>query len=132
MKKAVIYARYSSDTQTEQSIEGQLRVCQNYAKNNNLLIVDTYIDRAMTGTNDMRPDFQRMIKASSKRQWEYVIVFKLLQCSNAREPIFKMFWVFSMLSKTLHSEKALLQINFVLSSIVKEVISFEITLTNTK
>ena len=33
MKKAVIYARYSSDTQTEQSIEGQLRVCQNYAKN---------------------------------------------------------------------------------------------------
>lgn len=43
-----------------------------------------------------------------------------------------MFWVFSMLSKTLHSEKALLQINFVLSSIVKEVISFEITLTNTK
>lgn len=36
MKKAVIYARYSSDTQTEQSIEGQLRVCQNYAKSNNL------------------------------------------------------------------------------------------------
>lgn len=32
MKKAVIYARYSSDSQTEQSIEGQLRVCQNYAK----------------------------------------------------------------------------------------------------
>ena len=77
MKKAVIYARYSSDTQTEQSIEGQLRVCQNYAKNNQLLVVDTYIDRAMTGTNDMRPDFQRMIKASSKRQWEYVIVYKL-------------------------------------------------------
>lgn len=77
MKKAVIYARYSSDTQTEQSIEGQLRVCQNYAKSNNLLIVDTYVDRAMTGTNDMRPDFQRMIKASSKRQWEYVIVYKL-------------------------------------------------------
>ena len=74
MKKAVIYARYSSDTQTEQSIEGQLRVCQNYAKNNDLLVVDTYVDRAMTGTNDMRPDFQRMIKASSKRQWEYVIV----------------------------------------------------------
>lgn len=64
MKKAVIYARYSSDTQTEQSIEGQLRVCQNYAKNNDLLVVDTYVDRAMTGNNDMRPDFRRMIKAS--------------------------------------------------------------------
>lgn len=74
MNKAVIYARYSSDTQTEQSIEGQLRVCQQYAKMNNILIVGTYIDRAMTGTNDMRPDFQRMIKDSSKHQWDMVLV----------------------------------------------------------
>lgn len=77
MNKAVIYARYSSDTQTEQSIEGQLRVCQQYAKANNILIVGTYIDRAMTGTNDLRPDFQRMIKDSSKHQWDMVIVYKL-------------------------------------------------------
>lgn len=76
MKKAAIYARYSSDAQTEQSIEGQLRVCQQYAKNNDILVVDTYIDRAMTGTNDMRPDFQRMIRDSSKHQWDYVIVYK--------------------------------------------------------
>ena len=74
MKTAVIYARYSSDSQTEQSIEGQLRVCQQYAQANNILIVDTYIDRAMTGTNDARPEFQRMIKDSSKRQWDFVIV----------------------------------------------------------
>lgn len=39
MKTAVIYARYSSDTQTEQSIEGQLRVCNEYAKNNDILIL---------------------------------------------------------------------------------------------
>ena len=58
MKTAVIYARYSSDNQTEQSIEGQLRVCEDYAKRNNIIILDTYIDRAMTGTNDNRPDFQ--------------------------------------------------------------------------
>ena len=77
MNKAVIYARYSSDTQTEQSIEGQLRVCQQYAKANNILIVGTYIDRAMTGTNDMRPDFQRMIKDSAKHQWDMVLVYKL-------------------------------------------------------
>ena len=77
MNKAVIYARYSSDTQTEQSIEGQLRVCRQYAKANNILIVGTYIDRAMTGTNDLRPDFQRMIKDSSKHQWDMVLVYKL-------------------------------------------------------
>ena len=72
-----IYARYSSDKQNEQSIEGQLRVCQNYAKTNNILIVDTYIDRAMTGTNDNRPDFRRMIKDSAKKQWDFILVYKL-------------------------------------------------------
>ena len=77
MKTAVIYARYSSDSQTEQSIEGQLRVCKDYAKSNNILIIDTYIDRAMTGTNDRRPDFQRMIKDSANKCWDYVIVYKL-------------------------------------------------------
>ena len=63
-KTAVIYARYSSDAQSEQSIDGQLRVCEEYAKKNNILILNTYIDRAMTGTNDNRPDFQKMIKDS--------------------------------------------------------------------
>ena len=77
MKTAVIYARYSSDSQTEQSIEGQLRVCEEYAKSKDILILDTYIDRAMTGTNDNRPDFRRMIKDSGKREWNYVIVYKL-------------------------------------------------------
>lgn len=77
MKTAVIYARYSSDSQSEQSIDGQLRVCYDYAKNNNIVIIDTYIDRAMTGTNDARPDFQRMLKDSSKKAWDYVLVYKL-------------------------------------------------------
>ena len=77
MKTAVIYARYSSDNQTEQSIEGQLHVCQDYAKRNDISIVDTYIDRAMTGTNDKRTDFQRMLKDSAKKAWDYVIVYKL-------------------------------------------------------
>ena len=77
MKKAVIYARYSSDSQTEQSIEGQLRVCEEYAERNGIVILDTYIDRAMSGTNDNRPDFQRMIKNSAKKEWDFVLVYKL-------------------------------------------------------
>ena len=77
MKTAVIYARYSSDSQTEQSIEGQLRVCEEFAQKNNILILGTYIDRAMTGTNDNRPDFRKMIADSSKREWDYVICYKL-------------------------------------------------------
>ena len=76
MKTGVIYCRYSSDSQTEQSIEGQLRVCNEYAKSNDIVILDTYIDRAMTGTNDNRPDFQRMIKDSAKKSFDVVLVYK--------------------------------------------------------
>lgn len=77
MKTAVIYARYSSENQTEQSIEGQLRVCEEYAKAHDILILNTYVDRAMTGTNDNRADFQRMLKDSSKKEWNFVLVYKL-------------------------------------------------------
>ena len=77
MKTCVIYARYSSDSQTEQSIEGQLRVCNEYAKNNDILVLRTYIDRAMTGTNDNRPDFLQMIEDSKKHDFSIVLVYKL-------------------------------------------------------
>lgn len=77
MKTAVIYARYSCDKQTEQSIEGQLRTCNEYAERNDIIVVDTYIDRATTGTNDNRASFQKMLKDSNKRAWNYVIVYKL-------------------------------------------------------
>ena len=77
MKTAVIYARYSCDNQSEQSIEGQIRVCQDYAQRNNIVILNTYIDRTMTGTNDLRPDFKKMIQDSSRKEWDYVLVYKL-------------------------------------------------------
>ena len=79
MKTAVIYARYSSERQTEQSIEGQLRVCHEFAERNDLKIIDTYIDRAMTGTNDNRAAFQKMLSDSDKPQpWEIVLVYMRL------------------------------------------------------
>ena len=77
MKTAVIYARYSSDSQSEQSIEGQIRVCKQFAEKNDIVIVDTYIDRAMTGTNDNRVAFQKMLKDSANKQFSVVLVYKL-------------------------------------------------------
>lgn len=46
--RAVIYARHSSDNQREESIEGQLRECMQYAEYNDISVIDTYIDRALT------------------------------------------------------------------------------------
>ena len=73
----VIYARYSSDNQREESIEGQLRECKVFAKKNGIDIVGTYIDRALSAKTDNRPDFQKMIKDSAKKQFDCVIVWKL-------------------------------------------------------
>ncbi len=49
---AVIYARYSSDNQREESIEGQLRECKEYADQNGITVVRTYIDRALSAKTD--------------------------------------------------------------------------------
>ncbi len=73
----VIYARYSSDNQREESIEGQIRECQEYADKQGISIFGTYIDRAYSAKTDNRPEFQRMIKDSAKRLFDVVIVWKL-------------------------------------------------------
>ena len=74
---AVIYARFSSHGQTEQSIEGQLHDCYEYAEKNGYNVIGEYIDRALTGRYDDRPDFQRMIRDSSKKQFQFILVWKL-------------------------------------------------------
>ena len=74
---AVIYARYSSDNQREESIEGQIRECTAYAEKNDITIVKHYIDRAISAKTDNRPQFQQMIKDSDKKLFDIVLVWKL-------------------------------------------------------
>ena len=75
--KAVIYARYSSDNQREESIEGQLRECTAFAEKNGSTILKHYIDRAYSAKTDNRPEFQRMINDSRQRLFDIVLVWKL-------------------------------------------------------
>ncbi|MBQ7956383.1 MAG: recombinase family protein [Lachnospiraceae bacterium] len=77
VKDIVIYARYSSDKQTKQSIEGQLRVCRKFAEAHGYNIIDEYKDEAMTGRDDLRPQFQKMIRDSEKRHFQGVLVYTL-------------------------------------------------------
>ncbi len=74
---AVIYARYSSDNQREESIEGQIRECTAYAEKNGITIVKHYIDRAISAKTDNRPEFQQIIKDSDKKLFDIVLVWKL-------------------------------------------------------
>lgn len=82
--KAVIYARYSSDNQREESIEGQLRECMEFASRAEIDVIGNYIDRALTAKTDNRPEFQRMIKDSYKHAFDCIIVWKLDRFSRNR------------------------------------------------
>lgn len=76
---AVIYARFSSDRQREESIEGQIRECKAFAKRKGITIVGEYVDRAKSASKDTakRDSFLQMIKDSSKSQFDTVLVWKL-------------------------------------------------------
>lgn len=70
--KAVIYARYSSENQTEASIEGQLRECMEFANHTGVTVISNYIDRALSAKTDNRPEFQKMIKDSYKHCFDMI------------------------------------------------------------
>lgn len=85
MNCGVIYARYSCDKQTENSILGQVRECSEFARRNGIQIIDIYKDEAISGrTAEKRPDFMRMIKDSAKGLFQNVIVWKGDRFSRSR------------------------------------------------
>lgn len=75
METCVIYARFSSYGQNEQSIEAQVRICKEFAENKGYKVINIYPDKARTGTNDARPAFQRMITDAASGAFQYVIVY---------------------------------------------------------
>ena len=76
--KAVIYARFSSDNQREESIEGQVRECLAFAERKGISVIKTYADRAISGKRaDNRPEFQQMISDSARGEFDAVVVWKI-------------------------------------------------------
>lgn len=77
-KKAVLYARYSSDLQNETSIEAQKYAIEKYCDDKGIELIGEYIDRAKSGTTTAkRTEFNQMIADSRKKEFDYVIVHKL-------------------------------------------------------
>lgn len=87
MENAVVYARYSSHNQTEQSIEGQLAAARKYAETKGYSIIHEYCDRAKTGTNDNREAFQEMLHDCQTHTFSVIIVWKVDRFGRNREEI---------------------------------------------
>lgn len=75
--RVVIYTRFSSYKQTEQSTEGQIKECEAYANKMGYDVVKIYSDEAITGTTDQRPQFLQMISDSKKKEFDGVLVYQL-------------------------------------------------------
>lgn len=74
---AVVYARYSSSNQREESIEDQLRECYKFADREGYNVIGQYCDHAISGRTDDRPEFLRMICDAEKQLFKAVIVYRL-------------------------------------------------------
>lgn len=85
-KRAVLYLRYSSNSQSEQSIEGQRRICRDYADREGIEIIREYVDRATSASHDTqrRVSFQAMISDARHEDFDFVLVYKLDRFSRDR------------------------------------------------
>ena len=84
---AVVYARYSSSGQKDQSIDGQIAAAQKYAEAKGYQIIHEYVDRAMTGRNDNRDAFQQMLSDTAKKQFSIILLWKVDRFGRNREEI---------------------------------------------
>ncbi len=71
--RAVIYARYSSNNQSEASIEDQVEVCRRYVKNQRWKVVNIYHDRALSGGSAFRPAYQQLLADADNGSFDVVV-----------------------------------------------------------
>lgn len=73
---AVIYARYSSDKQSEDSIEAQVRACREYAAKHDLNVLCVYADEAISGKTANRAQYQKMLRDCDKGLFDTILIHK--------------------------------------------------------
>lgn len=79
MLNAVIYARFSTDRQTEDSIHAQVRACREYAARYDLQVTEVYADEAISGKGSKtskRLQYQRMLRDAQKRKFDTILCHK--------------------------------------------------------
>jgi site-specific DNA recombinase len=88
MKKAVIYARFSTDLQNERSIEDQITLCRDYTSREEMNVVEVYEDRARSGGSVMgRGGLLRLLDQARERSFDVVVVEALDRLSRDMEDL---------------------------------------------
>ena len=84
--RAAIYARYSSERQNEQSIEWQIKECEEYAQRKDFVISKVYTDYAKSAYKNIekRTAFMDMIADAKKNLFDILLVYKFDRFSRNR------------------------------------------------
>jgi site-specific DNA recombinase len=93
--RAAIYARYSSDMQSEASIEDQVRLCRERIESRDWDLVQTYADRATSGASILRPGLQGLIEDVMSGKLDVVVAEALDRLSRDQADIAALYKRFS-------------------------------------
>ena len=89
--RSVIYARFSSDSQREASIEDQVRLCRGVAAARGWEVTEIYADHALSGASVLRPGYQRLLEDMRARRFDIVLAEGLDRLSRDQEHTAAMF-----------------------------------------
>lgn len=88
MKRAAIYARFSTDLQSERSIEDQIALCEDFAARDGLHVVSRFEDRARSGGSILgRDGLMALMEAAREKRFDVVIVEALDRLSRDMEDL---------------------------------------------
>src|SRR6516164_2247935 len=71
--RAVIYARYSSELQSDTSVDDQVRLCRDLIERHGWVYLHAYADRAISGASTLRPGYQRLLEDARAHRFEIVV-----------------------------------------------------------
>lgn len=83
--RVVFYARYSSGLQRDASIDDQIRLCERRAEAEGWRVIDRYSDHARSGSDHLRPAFQRLLADARKGKFDIVLTESLDRLSRDLE-----------------------------------------------
>ena len=87
MTRAAIYARYSSELQSEASIEDQVRRCQARAAQEGWTLTQVYSDAAISGATALRPGYQAMLAAVREGKVDVIVAEALDRLTRDQEDV---------------------------------------------
>jgi site-specific DNA recombinase len=91
MKRAVVYARFSSENQRESSIEDQVRNARRLIEERGWQLVQTYVDRAISGASPLRPGYQALMAEAREGRFDVVVAEALDRLSREQAGVASLF-----------------------------------------